>query len=79
VYLGRKQRQPLGLLASNPARFVELPSGDKRHPMVWPRTRIALWQASGIRSAVGRRLTGLNVFALRVDPWTMARGEWRSR
>jgi integrase len=41
-----------GLLASNPARFVELPSGQKPHPVVWTPTRIALWQASGIRPAV---------------------------
>lgn len=41
-----------GLLTSNPARFVELPSGQKPHPVVWTPTRIALWQASGIRPAV---------------------------
>ncbi|MGW3964230.1 tyrosine-type recombinase/integrase [Amycolatopsis sp. NPDC005003] len=41
-----------GLLVSNPARFVELPSGQKPHPVVWTPTRIALWQASGIRPAV---------------------------
>jgi hypothetical protein len=41
-----------GLLVSNPARVVELPSGQKPHPVVWTPTRIALWQASGIRPAV---------------------------
>ncbi|MGK3199593.1 hypothetical protein ABFJ78_00550 [Amycolatopsis sp. MEPSY49] len=41
-----------GLLASNPAHVVELPSGSKPHPVVWTPTRIALRQASGIRPAV---------------------------
>ncbi|MGW5739960.1 tyrosine-type recombinase/integrase [Amycolatopsis sp. NPDC003861] len=41
-----------GLLAFNPARLVELPSGQRPHPVVWTPTRIALWQASGIRPAV---------------------------
>jgi len=41
-----------GLLASNPARFVELPSGQKPQPVVWTPTRIALWQAGGVRPAV---------------------------
>ena len=41
-----------GLMTHNPARWVELPSGRRPHPVVWTEPRVAHWQATGERPAV---------------------------
>jgi integrase len=41
-----------GLLSTNPARWVELPSGRRPRAVVWTEPRVALWGATGERPAV---------------------------
>jgi integrase len=41
-----------GLITTNPARWVELPSNRRPRAVVWTAPRVALWQATGERPAV---------------------------
>ncbi|TNC28020.1 tyrosine-type recombinase/integrase [Amycolatopsis alkalitolerans] len=41
-----------GLLERNPARWVELPSGQRPRAVVWTPARVAQWQATGQRPPV---------------------------
>lgn len=41
-----------GLLADNPARWVELPPRRRPHPVVWTPARVAAWRAGGPRPRV---------------------------
>lgn len=41
-----------GLIRDNPARRVELPSRRRAHAVVWTPSRVADWQATGIRLPV---------------------------
>ncbi len=38
-----------GLITSNPARWVELPSPQRPRPVVWTEARVAVWRATGER------------------------------
>ncbi|WP_191254963.1 site-specific integrase [Amycolatopsis oliviviridis] len=38
-----------GLITSNPARWVELPSPRRPRPVVWTDARVAVWRATGER------------------------------
>jgi integrase len=41
-----------GLIATNPARLVEVPTPPRPHPVVWTVAREAAWRETGIRPAV---------------------------
>jgi len=41
-----------GIIAENPARYLEVPAYRQPHPRVWTDGRVAEWQATGIRPVV---------------------------